>query len=165
MTLEVVCWCLLLGKSDHIALYVFRDFQVPKIYYTVQYLGSDFGETLKQLIVTWNTSIVENSSCVLISLQFLHVQCCLNPLCCIVLCLRMRCLSIWIFAQSVCFLLAYHFVCVILSAWMCVCQRRATDVSVNLDQAQEVTSKYSQLLQLSSVAILTHFHSEIHTHN
>lgn len=53
---------------------------------------------------------------------------------------------------------AYH-VCV------CVCQRQATDVAVNLAQAQEATSKHSQLLQMSSVAILTHFPSEIHTHN
>lgn len=49
-------------------------------------------------------------------------------------------------------------------ACVCVClEDTATDMAANLAQVQEATSKHSQLLRPSSVTILTHFPTEIHT--
>lgn len=76
-------------------------------------------------------------------------------------CLHTNTVSVFLSGLS---LYVCDFECLHVCVCMCV-PHRATDVAVNLAQAQEVTSKHSQLLCLSSVAILTHFHSEIHTYN
>lgn len=56
-----------------------------------------------------------------------------------------------------CLVLVCLFVCVC----VCVCVRGKTaDMAANLARAQQATSEHSQLLQPSSVAVLTHFHSK-----
>lgn len=54
-------------------------------------------------------------------------------------------------------------VCLFVSVCVCVCvcvRGKAADMAANLARAQQATSKHSQLLRPSSVAVLTHFHSK-----
>lgn len=79
-------------------------------------------------------------------------------------CVRYECkYNVFLFLPCLSFCVCEYF-SISMFVRMCV-QHRATDMAVSLAQTQETTSKHSQLLQPSFVAILTHFYSKIHTHN